>query len=101
MPTSAPACTTPAIVPSTRPLRDSTDRFMPSETCVCSTVWNPRLPRTTQGTTVQKLVASAYPAMPTPRTTSASAVRRCCDMRYSSAVMKISSSPGTSRIAVM
>ena len=59
MPTRAPAWTMPAILPRTRPLCDSSVRLMPSATCVCSTVWNPRLPRTTQGTTVQKLVASA------------------------------------------
>ncbi len=59
VPTSAPACPMPAMTPSTRPLCASTDRVMPSATCVCSTVWKPRLPRTTQGRTVQKLVASA------------------------------------------
>ena len=52
MPTSAPACPMPAMLPRMRPLRDSTERLMPSATCVCRTVWNPRLPRTTHGRTL-------------------------------------------------
>ena len=74
---------------------------MPSAYCVWRTVWKPTLEISSQGMTVRKSVASTNPASPTASATSATAVSRCWDTRYSSAVMKISRNPGISRIAVM
>ena len=69
------------MMPSTRPLLVSSARFIPSEYWVWKTTWKPTLEITIQGMTVQKSVANTKPPSPTARTTSASAVNRCWDMR--------------------